>query len=213
MRLRWLPWMTTVCCAACSGADTQLKTLIVVATIVVTAGCGGAPFSGVPGGADGSAGVGDAGEAGTSTGPTDATPDPAMASDAGADASTGDASGSPGVLRCGPTSCAANDTCCVYVGTASHYECRSACPPPPNGEHLSALKCAGAADCSLGMSCCIEQVGNDNQSACALACTPNQAQLCDPLAAMSGCAATAACSNKNIADWNLPGTYATCGGV
>jgi hypothetical protein len=60
--------------------------------------------------------------------------------------------------------------------------------------------------------CCVQQVNNGATSECKATCGNNSAQLCDKNATVTGCAAADMCSSRNINDWNLPATYATCGG-
>jgi hypothetical protein len=58
----------------------------------------------------------------------------------------------------------------------------------------------------------VRTTNNGAGSECKASCTNNEAQLCDPQAATTGCPAQDPCSNKNISDWGLPSSYATCGG-
>lgn len=118
-------------------------------------------------------------------------------------------------ISCGTSTCKVVETCCVYTNLGSaQYECHVSCPQPQGGDQLSALACAGMADCHPGQVCCIQRSGSQNASVCSAApCTGNQVQLCDPSTQDAGCPANAACSSKNINDWALPGTFGTCGGL
>jgi len=135
------------------------------------------------------------------------------------------ADGGPGgntqTLSCGAGSCSLPaQSCCVYDTTPSTYACVDgpSCPlldGGGGGGQGTALQCSGAANCPQGTVCCVfEQPNKQVASACQQTCANNQAQLCDPTAAVSGCAADAgACSSANVSDWGLPKGYATCGGV
>jgi hypothetical protein len=81
------------------------------------------------------------------------------------------------------------------------------------GGDTAALACSGQANCPAGTVCCVHDAQGGAASECKSACTNGQAQLCDPNAAISGCANGVKCSSHNISDWNLPATFATCGGV
>lgn len=126
--------------------------------------------------------------------------------------------GSTSVITCGSTSCSIPaQTCCVdrLGGGMTAYGCAASCPQIDAGGDTVALKCSGQANCAAGTVCCVRQTGaNGAASDCKPSCNGNEAQLCDPAAAVSGCTGGAgnACSNNNIGDWNLPQTYATCGG-
>ena len=151
------------------------------------------------------------------------------ASDASADAgdaATSDASGggadaSPAVpsVSCGASACTNGDTCCVYTSAANDgglsvsMTCNAQCPAPNGNQQLATFDCTSTADCGSGV-CCIHRQNNVDVSACAPACNSgnNEVQMCDPLAADAGCAPNQPCSTANIADWNLPSTFATCGG-
>lgn len=124
--------------------------------------------------------------------------------------------GTTSVITCGSTSCSIPaETCCVdrLGGNMTAYGCAAVCPGIDAGANTTALKCSGQANCAAGTVCCVRQtVGNGAASECKATCGGNEAQLCDLGAAMSGCTGTM-CSNNNVGDWNLPKTYATCGGV
>ena len=93
------------------------------------------------------------------------------------------------------------------------YGCAATCAGVDAGVDTTALKCSGQTNCAAGTVCCVQQVGqNGAASECQASCGPKQAQLCAPMATVSGCDAGVACSNNNIGDWNLPQTFATCGG-
>jgi hypothetical protein len=81
------------------------------------------------------------------------------------------------------------------------------------GGDTASLTCSGQANCVVGTVCCVHETSNGTASECKAKCADNEAQLCDPNAATTGCAAGVKCSNKDIHDWNLPATFATCGGV
>lgn len=137
---------------------------------------------------------------------------------------TGD--GGPGgntqTVTCGTNACSiATQSCCVYETQPTwSYVCvdGTSCPIVDGGGgggQGTALACSGAANCADGTVCCVFEGPNKQvQSSCMTACPANGAQLCDPSAAVSGCAADAgACSSANISDWGLPKGYATCGGI
>ena len=188
-------------------------------------GCGGASPSDVTiapgdGGADGASGDGASSAEGGSSGFTDAAPKPGTSGGAANDGGPG---GSATQLPCGTATCAlATDFCCVYQNQNAPPEflfgCASgsACPAQAGAKDPTALLCSGAANCGPGAVCCVRDDGNRVWSECAATCTDSAstkaAQLCDPAAPATGCAASAPCSSKNIGDWNLPNGYATCGG-
>jgi hypothetical protein len=186
--------------------------------VVFLAGCGGADGTtlftpGQDASTDGT----------TSDGATPVPADAGPLSD-GAPSTTND--GGPGgttqTLACGGSQCAIpGQSCCVYQTNPTWtYLCvgGSACPQldgggggnPPTG-----LQCSGAANCGQGTLCCVYQDANQKTaSSCMQTCPAKGAQLCDPNASSSGCAADAGtCSPANIGDWGLPKGYATCGGV
>jgi hypothetical protein len=99
-------------------------------------------------------------------------------------------------------SCSASGAGCAAVDAGGNGN---------NGDTV-ALKCSGAANCAAGTVCCVRQVNNGAASDCKASCTQNEAQLCDKGATPTGCATSVSCSSKNIGDWSLPDTYATCGG-
>jgi len=174
------------------------RQLIAVVLTVAQAACGGPAFTRA--GGDGGAATQD-GSTGDASGAD-------SAADAGADAG-------PVGEQCGATMCGAREACCIYSnnGVPSRFECHAVCPAAQGGQQLSSLRCARASDCTGGDVCCVERVASENVSACAPACTQNQAQLCDPGAPTSGCSASSPCSTSNIADWGLPQGMGTCGGV
>jgi hypothetical protein len=81
------------------------------------------------------------------------------------------------------------------------------------GGDTASLTCSGQANCAAGTVCCVQETPSGTASECKTKCADNEAQLCDPSAAVSGCATGVKCSNHDIHDWNLPATFATCGGV
>jgi hypothetical protein len=153
--------------------------------------------------------------------------------DSSADGSTQDggapADAGPGgnltSLPCGAATCAIPlDRCCVYPVPNPppdfSYLCATGggCPDAGGGANKpTELTCSGAANCPAGTVCCVVDMNNLVSSACRAACNPgggNDAQLCDPAASPTGCAADAGrCSNKNIGDWGLANSFGTCGGV
>ena len=124
--------------------------------------------------------------------------------------------GSTTVINCGATSCSIPaQTCCVdrLGNNMTAYGCATTCPGIDAGADTTALKCSSQANCAVGTVCCVSQTGNNGAtSECKATCGGNEAQLCDLTAAVSGCTGTT-CSKNNIGDWNLPQTYATCGGM
>ncbi len=157
----------------------------------------------------------------SSGGATDAAP-----GGSGGTTDAGGPGGSTTSLACGNTACQIpGQVCCVdrMNGGVASYACvtGTSCATPDAGggnqDPPTALACSSAANCAAGTVCCIEQVNNTVTSACKATCTGgNSAQLCDPKAANSGCPADAgalsACSSKDIGEWGLPSTFATCGG-
>ncbi len=122
--------------------------------------------------------------------------------DAGSDAPSGP--------TCGSTQCQTTDTCCV--SSVGSFTCLATCPAQQSGNAVAALQCTSSADCANGV-CCMQQTNGNTTSACAPQCDTNQVQLCDPASADAGCPATEPCSSSNIADWKLPQSFGTCGGV
>ena len=108
---------------------------------------------------------------------------------------------------------------CVYTSAANDgglnvlATCGPQCAAPASGQQLAALGCTSTADCASEV-CCVHRQNNVDVSACALTCNSgnNEVGLCDPLAADADCPASQPCSTNNISDWNLPATFATCGG-
>jgi hypothetical protein len=153
----------------------------------------------------------------------DAASDAATSSDAASDATTLDAAadGAPNVqpVTCGQTTCGIGEACCVYTsvtndgGLAVSTSCATQCPAPSAGQQLAELGCTSTAECGSYV-CCVHRSNNVDVSACAPTClsSNNEVQLCDPQAADAGCPPSDPCSTNNIADWNLPTTFATCGG-
>jgi hypothetical protein len=162
---------------------------------------------------DGASGGGDA-----SSGGDGAAPAP-RGGDGGVNPPDAGPGGSVDQIACGATSCAIPaQTCCVTrTNGGAAYGCVSgtSCAPSGGGGGGAgtALKCSASANCPAGRVCCVRQVNNGAASDCQTVCGNKEAQLCDPAAAATGCAPGASCSSKNIGDWGLPATYATCGGV
>ncbi len=184
--------LVTLAAAACGSEDSTLFSLPPGAT---DGGAGATPDGGAAGGDGGATTAPDGG--GVTT-PDGGASGPPVTVDGGGPAVT---------LSCGPFTCKLpGEQCCVFGGPT--YACLAQCP-----NMATALKCASAADCGGKDVCCVSQ--NPLKSACMKACGPNDAMLCDPAAANSKnrCANNAPCSNANIGDWGLPGSYGTCGGV
>lgn len=166
--------------------------------------------SGSSGTTDG--GGGDGGDGGSSG---------ALGGDGGIDPPDAGPGGSVTSITCGATSCALPaQQCCVsqVPGPAnSAYGCVAAsdagCPQPAGGGDVTSLKCSAQANCPTNTVCCVRQTNNGAASECKASCNNNEAQLCDPKAATTGCPQQDPCSNNNIGDWGLPNTYATCGGM
>jgi hypothetical protein len=127
-------------------------------------------------------------------------------------------------VACGSNACSIPaQSCCVYETQPTwSYACidGTSCPVldagagTGGGGQGTALACSGAANCADGTVCCVYENANKQvQSSCMSSCPANGAQLCDPNAPVSGCAASAACSTANISDWGLPKGFATCGGI
>ncbi len=156
-------------------------------------------------------GSGDAGDGGSSG---------ALGGDGGVDPPDAGPGGSTTSITCGATSCAlpAQQCCASQVpgpgnlGWACVAASDAGCPPPPGGGDVTSLKCSAQANCPTNTVCCVRQTNDGAASECKASCTNNEAQLCDPNAVPTGCSQQNACSSKNIGDWGLPNTYATCGG-
>lgn len=185
------------------------------ATLTPTGSEGGGGGGGDGGGAGGDGGgSGDGGARG---------PDGSVVADGGAGPDSGKPGGDTAQLACGSTSCnIPGESCCVdrVSNVVFQYTCvaGASCPVVGGGgggggDPGTALKCSAAANCPAGTKCCIQQNGGVTSSSCKATCGGNEAQLCDPGAATTGCSAAAPCSSNNIKDWGLPGSFATCGGV
>lgn len=138
--------------------------------------------------------------------------------DGGIDPPDAGPGGTTSTIKCGSTTCAIPaQTCCVDTlpGNMTAYGCATTCPGLDagggGGIDTAALKCSGQANCAAGTVCCVRQVNNAAASECKASCAGTEAQLCDVNVAASGCNGNT-CSNNNIGDWNLPPSYATCGG-
>lgn len=207
---------------------------LLAASIVAGSGlwlaCGGSDGANDPLTAtDTEAGTGlpEAGTKDTSTPPNDAASgtdtgtgnQEAGGGDGGIDPPDAGPGGTTTVINCGSTSCAIPaQTCCIDTlgGGMTAYGCATTCAgldAGGNGNNdTAALKCSAQANCAAGTVCCVRQVGNNGAaSECKATCGGNEAQLCDVTAAVPGCTGST-CSNDKIGDWNLPDTYATCGG-
>jgi hypothetical protein len=185
---------------------------------------------------------GDANSAPDAGNAADAGGDANNAGDAGADAmitGTGgpvtDASlgGDATSLNCGSTSChLPNEACCFYPISNPpppfYAACSSggSCPTIPADAGYEAgaateVHCEVQANCGGNTVCCVEAPASGNvTSHCVSASACNStdagsraALLCDMAAADAGCGGAGACSSANIATWNLPNGFGTCGGV
>ena len=190
--------------------------------ITLIAACGGASTTDVtdPGGTAGADG-GDGGPSSPSSregGPASGGgPEAGSSTDGGVDPPGAAPGGNASSLPCGTTTCALPaESCCVSdLGNGSlGYACiatGAACGS--GGANATALSCSATANCPAGSVCCASDATKPTSSQCRSACGAKEAQLCDPKAATTGCAASAPCSSQNIADWGLSTAYATCGGV
>ena len=144
----------------------------------------------------------------------------------------GGTAGGPGgttaALSCGTASCSIpGESCCLTeAGGTFSFACvvGSSCAAAVGdagaaGRNVdtATLRCTSAANCAAGTVCCVSTVNNGAASECKTSCSGgggggDTAQLCDPSAATTGCAAAQPCSSMNISDWGLPSTFATCGG-
>lgn len=175
--------------------------------------------------ADASAEGSTTGDGGASSGDgsTSGGPRPAgeggVTADGGIDPPEAGPGGDTTKIACGATTCPLPaEICCVSEVTGAGdtaFACVAAatCPQPAGGGDTAALKCSGAANCAAGTVCCVRDVNGNAASECKASCGNNEAQLCDPKAASTGCPAADPCSSKDIRDWGkLPSTFATCGG-
>ena len=135
--------------------------------------------------------------------------------------------GSTGALSCGTASCLIpGESCCLSeTGGTFSFSCvvGATCPAAAgdgggnnNGQNgnTATLKCTSAANCAAGTVCCVSKVNNGATSECLTSCGGgggggDTAQLCDPSAATTGCAAAQPCSSKNVDEWGLPPTFGT----
>jgi hypothetical protein len=202
------------------------KILALLASSAVTLCCGGAASTGLDAPADGGAGA-DALATGDG-GPRGAPGTVVANGGTGAGGAAGAPGGSTSALSCGTASCVIpGESCCLTeTGGAFSFSCvvGSSCPaaagdagPGGNGNgqngNTATLQCTSAANCAAGTVCCVSAPNNGTTSSeCKTSCTGDVAQLCDPNAATTGCAAAQPCSSRNIGDWGLPQTFATCGG-
>ena len=205
---------------------TWLKSAPLIAMLAV--GCGGAgyteafavPGDGGPSTADGSSASGDGGTLDSSMGVKSDAAAGSIVADGGADPVGVGPGGTTADLPCGAATCAIpGQSCCVYElknsAASFSYACvvGGTCPTMPN-VRPNTMTCSGAANCATGTVCCVSDANGTVSSSCKAACSSKEAQLCDPRAMVTGCAAGAgACSSNQIGDWRLPKPYATCGGV
>ena len=183
--------------------------LVLLFGFVTVGACGGSSdtslLDSTDGGSDGSSG---------SSGAT--------GGDGGVNPSNAGPGGSATAQSCGSTSCAIPaEVCCISNnGGTRSFGCSPAstgCATNGGGggggdNATSALACSAAANCAAGTVCCVQRSQAGATSACKASCADGEAQLCDPSAAVSGCAPGTTCSSNNIGEWGLPRTYATCGG-
>lgn len=166
---------------------------------------------------DGGTGDGATGSDGAARGP-----DGSFVADGGADPDGAGPGGNTTTISCGSTTCnIPGESCCVYTPNNPPpnfvYACVAGigCPTPDGGvAEKTALKCSSQANCPVGTVCCVHQQQNTTFSDCQATCQGNNtAQLCDKNAPDGGgCPQNQPCSSNNIGDWNLPSSYATCGG-
>jgi hypothetical protein len=197
-------------------------------TSAVVLACGGAKFTELSSGAGDDAG-GDAGAGSDSAAGADGVSGPGR--DGGAldeggrlpdvDAGPG---GTTSSLPCGTATCGIPaETCCVSNSRSGRsYACvtGAACPTGGAGAETTGLKCSSSANCALDLVCCISVQNGAASAQCvpAASCVlvdggHDTAQLCDPKAAVTGCALNHPCSSTHVGDWGLPSSFGTCGGV
>ncbi len=208
--------------AGCGGSDDTIN---------------GTPHGGLDGSIEGAANGVDSGANADGSG---ANVDGAVTDASNSDA--GDAGGLQLSLPCGPSKCPLpSEVCCVFGGpngAGAVFSCAdgdcsalfdggfdAGAQNPKGGLDLAQLKCEGQANCAAGSICCAQLISSAGKndivtSACVVGKTCGDAgpsaQLCDPAAAVTGCPASGAlstCSSNNIASWELPPPFATCGGV
>ena len=195
------------------------RTMVATLALSVVVGCGGSA------GSDLITNAGDAGGGGDSSAGGDGQASDGASSDVGvaSDGAVGGDGGSPqdagpggntASLPCGTTTCAIpGQVCCVSqlqnAPPPFAYACATATTCPRND---TALACSSSANCPANEVCCVHPNTAGATSSCQAACGANDAQLCDPNALPTGCPQNATCSNANITDWGLPGTFGTCGG-
>jgi hypothetical protein len=122
------------------------------------------------------------------------------------------------IVVCGDLTCRLDQAqvCCVTPPESNPppdylFACAApgACSTGGNGS--ATLACASGRNCGGSTPvCCLTKVGNGAQSVCKVACEPSEATLCAP---NGGTECPATCSTSNIRTWDLPDTYATCGGA
>ena len=112
-------------------------------------------------------------------------------------------------IACGPAVCSIPaQKCCIRRATTPPPYFTASCGTTCQAKE-TALECTGAANCPSGKVCCVESSSGTATSACRTA-PCSQAQLCDPTAAVSGCAKDEPCVATKIADFALPATFGTC---
>lgn len=139
--------------------------------------------------------------------------------------------GNGAVMTCGAVSCPTTGAiCCAYPPTNGadagfDYLCvgGATCPvgkadDAGGTQTPTVLACTTGANCAAGTICCVapnqnNQGAQSHTSTCKASCANGEAQLCDLNARTAECPASAPCSAANIASWELPSTFATCGGV
>ena len=210
--------MTKMSFASTVGRWSYVVAGVGVAFTLIAA-CGGASSTEIIGpggtaGADGGPGGSASGEGGPASG---GAREAGSATNGGVDPPGAAPGGSASALPCGTATCVLPaESCCVSdLGNGSlGYACiATGARCGAGGGNATALSCSATANCPAGSVCCASDAIRPTSSQCRSACGPKEAQLCDPKAATTGCAASAPCSSRNIGDWGLPSAYATCGGV
>lgn len=207
---RRAPWRVILGCTLIAAAG--------IGFIIV--GCGGSQIADAVAGDGGDATVDGLAPDGASSSLA-----PGAVLDGGSPADAGPG-GNTTAIPCGTVICPTSGAlCCAYPSsgaTGFSYSCvgGSTCPigDAGGGQTPTVLQCTSTANCTDGKVCCVRP-NDDNQGAqsstavCKASCGANEAQLCDPTATVTGCSPSAPCSSANIASWELPSTFATCGGV
>lgn len=202
----------------------QTTARLVMGLVVVVAACGSSSESGgnAPAADAGASSSGASGNASSSGATSSTSSSGATSSSSSSGATDGGSSGDAGVTigdtttqTCGGAPCTiADHLCCVSNGAADKNCIAKAqtCGAAGATDNAS-LSCSGQANCAPNTKCCIRVTATGTVSECKATCAAGEGQLCDSAAAVTGCSADSGCSSENIEKWNLPDTYATCGGV